>query len=75
MCGTITFVVIVDCICLLQAKAILNIDPRLQMGKKHEALLQEKFLVGIGKAEQVRSSKTSKIRIRICKAGSAGPSR
>ena len=67
-----TFVVIVDCICLLQAKAILNIDPHLQMGKKHEALLQEKFLVGIGKAEQVRSSKTSKIRIRICKAGLAG---
>ena len=75
MCETITFVVIVECICLWQAKAILNIDPRLQMGKKHEALLQEKFLVGIGKAEQVRSSKTIKIQFRICKAGSAGPSR
>ena len=65
-----TFVVIVDCICLLQAKAILNIDPHLQMGKKHEALLQEKFLVGIGKAEQERASKISKTRIG--KAGLTG---
>ena len=72
MCETITFVVIVESICMLQAKAILNIDPHLQLGRKHKAVVQEKFLVGIGKAEQVRSSKTSKIRIRICKAGLAG---
>ena len=31
---------------------ILNIDPHLRMGRKDEALLQEKFLDGIEKAEQ-----------------------
>ena len=35
-----------------QAKVILNIDPHLRMGRKDEALLQEKFLDGIEKAEQ-----------------------
>ena len=37
---------------------ILNIDPHLRMGRKDEALLQEKFLAGIGKAEQVRAEQS-----------------
>ena len=43
--------------CLSQAKVILNIDPHLQMGRKDESLIQEKFLVGIGKADQVRAGR------------------
>ena len=60
---------------------ILNIDPHLRMGRKDEALLQEKFLAGIGKAEQVRveqsrpgqnrakqirSEQTEQVAVRFC---------
>ena len=47
---------------------ILNIDPHLRMGRKDEALLQEKFLAGIGKTEQVRAEQSKQSR---CQSDSA----
>ena len=44
---------------------ILNIDPHLRMGRKDEALLQEKFLDGIEKAEQ----EVARIKTWLCLTG------
>ena len=54
--------------CLYQAKVILNIDPRMRMGRKDEALLQEKFLDGIGKAEKVGAEQCRAISIKQIRA-------
>ena len=48
---------------------ILNIDPHLRMGRKDESLLQEKFLAGIGKGEQVRLKQSRPGQNRANRAG------